>query len=197
MFSIYGKPKCLLYAVSEQKLFEKKNNKNNWTSATEPAGTQNISMKGNPTGPAICRVTILSVRRKNEPSAEARLVSSLPIGSPIPALSESRVHEVPRHSHTIPPPTRKLFILTATEAFHCVLGLNGWLCTWERYSWFLLGTVGAREEVSGRSNVRQRSPSSPCLRQPDINKVTKTKEQHQVPRLKIAWHSLRKNSFSS
>lgn len=92
MFSIYSKPKCLLYAVNEEKLFEKKkNNKNNWTSATEPAGTQNISMKGNPTGPVICMVTILSARRR-EPSAEARLVSSLPKARPIQGLSERRVH---------------------------------------------------------------------------------------------------------
>lgn len=116
----------------------KKNNKNNWTSATEPAGTQNISMKGNPTGPAICRVTILSVRRKSEPSAEARLISSPCVACPIPALSGSRVHEVPRHSHTIPPPAGKLFILTAAESLHCVSGLNSWgevqlLLYWEMW----------------------------------------------------------------
>lgn len=140
MFSIYSRPKCLFYAVNREKLFEggKKNNKNNWTSATEPAGTQNISMKGNPTGPAICRVTILSVRRKSEPSAEARLISSPCVACPIPALSGSRVHEVPRHSHTIPPPAGKLFILTAAESLHCVSGLNSWgevqlLLYWEMW----------------------------------------------------------------
>lgn len=157
MFSIYSRPKCLFYAVNEEKLFGgKKNNKNNWTSATEPAGTQNISMKGNPTGPAICRVTILSVRRKSEPSAEARLVSSLSVACPIPALSGSRVHGVPRNSHTIPPPAGKLFILTA-ESFHCVSGLNSWPCTRERCSCPFTGNFTG----SNRGGVRkeQRAPA--------------------------------------
>lgn len=162
MFSIYSRPKCLLYAVNEEKLFGGKKNKNNWTSATEPAGTQNISMKGNPTGPAICRVTILSVRRKSEPSAEARLISSLSTACPIPALSGSRVHKVPRNGHTIPPPAGKLFILTAAESFHCVSGLNSWLCTQERYSCSFTGSCG-----SSRGGVRKEH-GAPALCPPPL-----------------------------
>lgn len=139
-------------------------------------------MKGNPTGPEICRVTILSVRRKSEPSAEARLVSSLSIACPIPALSGSRVHEVPRNRPYYSTPCREAIYFDSRRIFSlCLCSKQLAVHTGEvqlPLYWELFWEQQRRCQEG--ATCPGALPCSPGLRQTHINKVTKTKEQQRV-----------------